>query len=330
MTILAGDIGGTKVRLGLFETQGPTPSLVREAVFDSASWDSLDALCVQFLSDSRVTSACFGLPGVVSDQRCETTHLRWVIDGRALAHTLGVAPSRVLLLNDLQATAYGVLAVDPSQCVCLQEGTADRNANIAVIAAGTGLGESALIAHQGQHFAIATEGGHKSFAPRTDEDVALLRFTQARLGGENPHVSVERIVSGPGLAWVYASMAQREPGAESPRVRERMAHEDPSAVIGDEAVQGRDVLCMRAARRFCELYGAEAGNLALSVLSRGGVYVAGGVSAKLAKVLELGDFCRGFSDKGRFAQTLAAMPIWLITDERLPLWGAARASALLA
>lgn len=329
--ILAGDVGGTKTVLAVYESGvGSLEKIVEETV--PSSTGTLEEIIASFLERHRIkglTRACFGVPGAVVDGTCRTTNLPWVLDEQALAATLRV--KRVKLLNDLQAAAYGMLFLDDSELVMLNPGRSlDRNKNLAVIAAGTGLGEALLVWDGEKHIPMASEGGHSTFAPRNDLEFALMKFLQRRHGA---HVSWERIVCGPGLASVYAFLREYNVDVggplESERVRLRMQTEDVGAVVGIEAVKGDDPLCVAAAHLFCALYGAEAGNLALKGLATGGVFIGGGIAPKLLPVLQASTFMENFVDKGRFRGLLAGVPVVVATNDKAPLIGAARYASRL-
>ncbi|HEY1098386.1 MAG TPA: glucokinase, partial [Myxococcota bacterium] len=262
--------------------------------------------------------------------RCKVTNLPWVVDEAVLSSTFAIP--RVHLLNDLQAAAYGMLFLDDSELVSLTPGlTLDHKKSFAVIAAGTGLGEALLVWDGEKHIPMASEGGHTSFAPRTDVEYALLKFLQARHG---QHVSWERLVAGPGLGAIYAFLkehhAQHGGPLESPRVRDRIAAEDDGSVIGAEAIAGSDDLCVAVVDLFCALYGAEAGNLALKGLATGGVFVGGGVAPKLLPILQRSSFIENFRSKGRFRELLESVPVVVASNPKAPLIGAARFAARLS
>ena len=330
--ILAGDVGGTKTVLAVYESGvGTLEKVVEETVPSRGT--SLDAIVTDFVARHQVrglTRACFGVPGAVVDGVCKTTNLPWTIEEAGLRKALGVG--KVKLLNDLQAAAYGMLHLDDSELVYLNPGrTLDRRRNLAVIAAGTGLGEALLVWDGERHIPMASEGGHTSFSPQNDLEIALLKFLQQKHQG---HVSWERILAGPGLASVYEFLrgyyADHGGPAESATVRERMQREDVGAVVGIEAVKGQDKLCVAAAQLFCALYGAEAGNLALKGLATGGIFIGGGIAPKLLPVLKESAFLANFVDKGRFRGLLSGIPVVVAQNDKAPLIGAAQyASRLL-
>jgi len=301
---------------------GPSPvmTLVREAVVPSREIDSLESAVEAFLLGAprlSVTAACVGVAGPVIDGRCVTTNLPWEVHERRLA-AAAHAPTR--LINDLEAAGYGVLTLAPEQFLTLQAGVPKPGANMALIAAGTGLGQALLIAEGQDYRVVASEGGHADFAPHDEVDVDLLRFLRAEFG----HVSWERVLSGPGLHSIYRFLQMRAGHAAPEWLRERLQREDPSAVVGEVGLQGRDPVCVDALDRFVTLYGAQAGNLALASLALAGVVLAGGIAPKIRSKLVEGRFMQAFLGKGRLDTLLSQIPVRVVLDERAPLWGAAR------
>jgi len=325
--ILAGDVGGTKTVLGLYESGVGTLDKVREQTFPSGAFASFDAICLEFLSrspDIQVRKACFGLPGAVVDGVVKTTNLPWIISEAGLQATLRVP--RVKLLNDLQAAGYGMLHLGASELSVLNPGKSGRRGNYAVIAAGTGLGEGMLAWTGERHLPIASEGGHSTFSPQSNLEIELRRFLARRIGAEESHVSWERVLCGPGLANIYdfLKLTKAVPSVEeNPDVAAKMKAGDRSAVIGVEAVNGTDRLCDAAADLFASLYGAEAGNVALKFLSVGGVFVGGGIAPKLLPILQRGAFMKSFVSKGRFEELLRSIPVHVALNDKAPLIGAA-------
>jgi glucokinase len=319
--ILAGDIGGTKIALGLFQrTAGGAVTSLRETTLPSREFASLDQAVRQFLATAPVPAvdvACFGVAGPVVDGRAVATNLPWVLDETGLARDIPVA--RVRLLNDLEATAHGVLALPDSALFTLQEGRAQPG-NLAVIAAGTGLGEALVVPQDDQAVVVASEGGHSDFAPRTDLEINLLRALRTEFG----RVSYERIVSGPGLVNVYRFLRRAAGASEPAWLAARMASEDPAAVITEVGLERGDAVCVATLDMFVAVYGAEAGNLALKVLAVGGVFVAGGIAPRLRTRLADGAFVTAFRDKGRLSSLLAQIPVHLVLEPRTALLGAAR------
>jgi glucokinase len=322
--VLAGDIGGTKTHLGLFEVEGADLKMVRDQFFVTANFKSLQEVAGLFLGANRnVDAACFGVPGPVIEGRSHATNVSWLMEVRAIGAALGV--SRTHLMNDLEATAYGVPHLVPSELVTLQEGeTRAVRANIAVIAAGTGLGEAALIATAGGYHAVATEGGHCGFGP-LDDDVqrGLLPFLAREFG----HVSFERVLSGPGLHNIYRYLLATAAGGEPPWLTDMMRQGDPAAVISEIAIADRDPRCVRALQIFAAIYGSEASNLALKYLSMGGVYLCGGIAPKILPFLRTSFFLDGFLEKGRLQPTLARIPVRVSLNPSAALIGTAAYAA---
>jgi glucokinase len=317
--ILAGDIGGTKTVIGLFEEAGDRLQAIREDTFLSRHYSALEEILNQFLghgSRAPLHAACFGVAGPVIDGKSKVTNLPWELDERRLAEALHVP--RVRLLNDLEATAYGMLHLEPTDLCVLHAGL-PRKGNIAVIAAGTGLGEAILHWDEERYRPIATEGGHTDFAPRSDLEVELLRYLQR----EYDHVSYERLLSGPGLFNIYRFLRDRGVASEPEWLRQRLAKDDAGAVISEIGLSGNDPLCTKALDLFASMYGAEAGNLALKAFAVGGVYIGGGIAPKILPKLQDGTFTRAFTDKGRFADLLRSMEVKVALNLRAPLIGAA-------
>lgn len=320
--ILAGDIGGTKTVLALFDETDDGVEVVREEKTSSRDHGAFDDILEPFLEGAGrppLRGACFAVAGPVIDGACETTNLPWRLDEGALAST--VRAPRVKLLNDLEGTAYGMLHLPSDDLVQLNEGRRPRRrGNIAVIAAGTGLGEAYLYWDGGRHLPIATEGGHSDFAPRTDQEVDLLLHLRKKLGGR---VSCERVLSGPGVFEIYEFLRDTGRATEPPWLAEKIRGGDPSAVVSSEAAESGEPICVETMNLFCELYGAEAGNMALRALTYGGVFVGGGIAPKNLDVLRNGSFLRGFTDKGRFTDMMRGMDVWVSTNPRAALLGAA-------
>ncbi len=327
--ILAGDVGGTKTLLGLFDDSGPGLRSLREETFASRDHDSLEDVLERFLGRDRAEppdAACFGVAGPIADGSTRMTNLPWIVEEASLGRAMGT--TRVRLLNDVQALAYGTLFLEASGYRVLQEGRRPSpRGNIAVIAAGTGLGEAFLCWDGERHHPVASEGGHVDFAPRDDREMALLRWLRHRLEGR---VSYERVLTGAGLHHIYAFLRDSGEARELPGVAERFVREDPAAVISELGLAGKDSICATALDLFCSLYGAEAGNLALKCLSTGGVRVGGGIAPKILPALGRGEFLRSFLDKGRYRPVMEAMEVRVVLDGRTPLLGAAHYARRMA
>jgi glucokinase len=317
--ILAGDIGGTKTVIGLFEQAGDRLQAMREETFPSKSYATLEAILDRFLgggSRPALRSACFGVAGPVIEGKSKITNLPWELDQPTLEKALQIP--RVKLLNDLEAAAYGMLHLDPTDVVLLQPGL-KRRGNIAVIAAGTGLGQAILYWDGAHHHPIASEGGHADFAPHTDFEIELLIYLRREFG----RVSCERLLSGPGLFNIYRFLRDSGYATEPEWLRQRIAQGDPGAVISQIGLAGEHPLCTRALDLFISVYGAEAGNLALRALAVGGVYVAGGIAPKILRRLQDGAFIHTFTDKGRLSDLMRSIEVKVAMNPRAPLIGAA-------
>jgi glucokinase len=320
MRVLAGDVGGTKTLLGVFEGEPDALREVKSARFESAKYDGLGAVVRELLGDgvAGVEHAAFGIAGPIRDETVKTTNLPWEIDGRALARELGVA--RVRLLNDFEAVAHGIGALGPGELAVLRDVPADPDGPIAILGAGTGLGEAVVVPTSDGLRVLSSEGGHTDFAPRDELEIGLLRFLLER----HDRVSVERVVSGAGLAAIYEFLVSRRIVPESENVRARIAREDPGAIIGELGLSGGDSACVRALDLFVSLYGAEAGNLALTVLPKGGLYVAGGIAPRILPALARGPFVASFLGKGRMRSVLETIRVSVVLEPRVGLRGAAR------
>jgi glucokinase len=318
--ILAGDVGGTKVELALYNFSGGQLTHVTSERFPAKDYAHLEAIIRVFFEKNRnpdVTAACFGVPGPVRNGRLKLTNLPWMLDARELARNLSI--DNVFLINDLEANGYGIPELGPQQIFTLSEGDPGTIGNRGLISAGTGLGEAILMWDGKMHVPVASEGGHCDYAPRSEIEISLLRYIQKQVGGR---VSFERVVSGLGLQNVYHFLRDDQGMTESPELRDRMAGDDPNAVIG-ELGMGKDELCTRALDIFVSAYGAEAGNLALKVLSVGGMYVGGGIAPKILDKMLDGTFMKAFADKGRLSDLLVHSPVRIILESRAALIGAA-------
>lgn len=326
--ILAGDIGGTKTVLTLMQQQADgSLSCLQEQTFASGEYETFEEILGLFLRhEPSVECACFGVAGPVINQRCRTTNLPWLLDGEQIKSRLGT--ERVRLLNDLEAMALGMLHLENEDFIELNPQAEAQPGNIAVIAAGTGLGEAILYWDGENHHPMATEGGHCDFAPQTDRQQRLLDYLR-RLYPE--HVSWERIVSGIGFSHLYDFLAESGFAPPCPAISGAADSDDGidrNALISRLGITGEDPLCEEAVRMFAELYGAEAGNLALKSFATGGVFIGGGIGPKIRPVLESGTFIRSFTAKGRFQQFLSNIPVKLALNPRTPLLGAIHYFAL--
>jgi glucokinase len=322
--ILAGDIGGTNARLAYFQPQNGRFQLVSERVFPSREHGGLGEIVTQFLDESgtRPEAACFGIAGPVRNGRVETSNLPWVIEQSTLANQIHLAAT--LLINDLEASAWGIGALGTEDLVTLNPGAGSVAGNQAVIAPGTGLGEAGLFWDGSRHHVFACEGGHTDFAPQGKLQAELLRFLVERFG----HVSYERILSGPGLVNVYEFLCANGCGKQSAELAAAMQDGDPAAAISRAALSGNDALAEKALDLWITVYGAETSNLGLKIMSTGGLFLAGGISPKILPKLKGSTFLEAFLDKGRMRPLVAAMPVHVVTNEKAGLLGAARCAAV--
>jgi glucokinase len=319
--LLAGDIGGTKTNLGLFEA-GPPLVLARGATYPSRQQSGLGEMVVAFLGKDRghVAAAAFGVAGPVRNNAAVLPNLPWSVDGGEVARAIGI-PS-VTILNDVAATAWAVDQLGEKELATLQRGQRSEHGARAVIAAGTGLGEAVFISGRWSA-ALPSEGGHADFAPRTDLEIALLVHLRAQFG----RVSWERVVSGRGLVNVFRFLVETGRAHEPAGVAERLGAGDPAAAISRAALAGESPACEAAMDVFASAYGAEAGNLALRAVATGGVYLGGGIAPKILPWLERGGFLGAFRAKGRLSPFLMDVPVHVILNDRAALLGAAACAA---
>ena len=318
--IFAGDVGGTKSYLGLFKTAKDGPELICQARYETRSYTDIVHLLKAFLSENNLQPEriILGVPGPVRQLPVKPVNLPWLIDPNQIKNQLGIP--FINLLNDLEATSYGTQALTKNDIYTLNEGTVDKEGNIAVIAAGTGLGEGGLAWSKDHFTAIASEGGHSTFSPSSEIHYELGAYLKNKFG----HVSWERVISGPGLTSIYEFLKSREPNRESPWMNEALTKEnDHSNTIANAGINNKCELASEALNLFVDLYGCEAGNVALKLMSTGGLFVGGGIAPKLLPILKTGIFMHSFLDKGRMRQALESIPIHIVLNDMAALLGAA-------
>jgi len=315
--ILAGDIGGTKTLLGLFDRSGDRPTGVHSVAYSTLAHGDLTEIVAEFLNDehvrgSSITDACFGVAGPVIDEAAELTNVPWRVDARKVARAFSLR--RVSLLNDLEAMGYAVPVLRDDEVLVLQKGEAIAGGNIGLIAAGTGLGEALLHNVRGRFIPSASEGGHADFAARTERDIGLLRHLTARYG----RADVEHVVSGRGLVNIHRYLHQKPCAAG-------ISIDDPDAppAISAAALEGRCDDCVETLDLLVEAYGAEAGNLALRGVTTGGLFVGGGIAPKILPLMTTGAFMRAFRAKPPLDPMLEKMPVKIILNAQAGLLGAA-------
>lgn len=323
--ILAGDIGGTNARLAFFQPQNGNLRLVSERVFPSREHSDLGEIVSKFLSDAdtRPEAACFGIAGPVRNGRVETSNLPWVIEQSRLAGQIHLPAT--LLINDLEANAWGIGALTDQDIVPVNRVSGDPTGNQAVIAAGTGLGQAGLFWDGGRRRVFACEGGHADFAPQNDLQIELLRFLHARFG----HVSYERVLSGPGLVNVYEFLQAQGSKEQSAKVSDAVKNKnDAAAAISRAALDGSSAMSEQALDIWVAVYGAEASNLALKVMATGGIFLSGGIAPKILPKLTGPIFMDAFLNKGRLRSLVETIPVQIVTNENAGLIGAARCAAV--
>jgi glucokinase len=320
--ILAGDVGGTKCNLALYEIRGSSREKIFEQRYESRAFPIFDEVISRFLLDARSASAAatageiaaagFGVAGPVIGRRVKATNLPWIVDASVVAAQLKT--EHVVLLNDLEATAHSLAHLSPSELSTLNRGTPAPQATRALLAAGTGLGEAILFWDGARHVVAGTEGGHTDFAPRTEQEIEFLRYMKK----EHPCVSVELILSGRGFRAIHLFL---DPSVQHPSFASA-SPDDAAPEITRLGLAGQCPVCVQTLDVWVSMYGSEAGNLALKTLARGGVWVAGGIAVKIRKKMEDGTFFRAFCEKEKFAALLAQIPVQMVLNEEAPLIGA--------
>jgi len=350
MTLLAGDIGGTKTVLRLVDSdvpgsagEIPCQNTLCEQTYLSRAYTDLVPMVRRFLEDAanfpenarRVERACFGIAGPVVNATSELTNLSWSLSAQRLEKELAI--SRVILINDFTAIGYGIFGLSAADIITLQSVAANPAAPMAILGAGTGLGQGFIIPNpDGTHRIFATEGGHADFAPRSSLEFQLLMYLQEKNHLER--VSVERVVSGQGITSIYQFFRDKNPSEESPGMAQlcqtwlqEIGNEektiDLAAAVSQAALINSDFLCQQSMKLFIEAYGAEAGNLALKILPYGGLYIAGGIAVKIMPLMQQGTFMNAFRNKGRMRSVLEKIPVHVIANPRVGLIGAALRAA---
>lgn len=321
--ILAGDIGGTNTRLAYFTEEDGVVVWKLHAKYASKGHSSLEAIVSDFISKYKVPidHAAFGIAGVVIDGIVHATNLPWVVSSESLSKLLH--PAQVHLLNDLEANTWGLFTLREKDYFRLNDIDENSQGNIALISAGTGLGEAGAIWINGSPQAIASEGGHADFAPRDDTQDSLLVYLRKQYG----HVSWERVLSGNGLYNIYSFLRDTKYGDEPDWLTKELSEQDRGAVITQNALSNKSIACSEALEIFCEIYGSEAGNLALKLTAKGGVFLGGGIAPKIASRLKTSKFLQEFTDKGRLKSYLERIPVKVVLNDNAALLGACKYAA---
>lgn len=319
---LVGDIGGTKTNIAILKPDGTKFKTIFEKSYPSKDYDSLRTIVKHLVETPHGASinldyACFGVAGPVKDGLCDATNLPWLVDSKKIAEVLNLNPSQVFLLNDLQAAAYGIEVLEEKDVFVLNEGILQKNGNLCLISAGTGLGESIIFWDGKRYKPSASEGGHSDFAPRNKIEIDLLNYLINKYG----RISYERILSGPGLLNVYNFFKDTAYQNTPSWLNDRFKKEDPAAVISDVGISKKDECCEKALDLFVFIYGAEAGNLALTALATGGVFIGGGIAPKIFNKLKEGAFMQAFTHKGRLSVMVSQIPVKVILNDKIPLLG---------
>lgn len=317
MLFLAGDIGGTKTLLAIYESDGKKLNCVRREKYVSKDYPSLEKIIELFLTDEKITRACFGIAGPIENDICRATNLPWIVKGKEIAKQFKIP--EVFLINDLLANAYGLKELSSKDLYILNEGERLQGVNQCLISAGTGLGEAPIFFDGQDLIPGASEGGHADFAPRNEREVELFLYLREKFG----HVSYERVLSGHGMVNLYQFLIDKKYYKETLSIQQEMLIEDPAAVISRAGIEKKCSLCEETIKWFCSLYGAEAGNLALKVFAVGGTFIGGGIAPKIIEEMKKGEFMRAFTDKGRFSSLLKNIPVYVVLDSNTALKGSA-------
>ena len=317
--ILAGDVGGTKVRVALFKEKGGI-TCIDEEKFESAKFPNLSVLLKTFLSHEYrkdITEACFGIAGPIRNGVCKATNLPWEISAKVLEKDLHIR--KVDLINDLEANAWGLRCLSPEEFATINVGQ-EIQGNQALISPGTGLGEAGIYWDGRTHRPFSSEGGHCDFSPVSEEEIDLLIYLRQQF----KHVSFERLLSGPGFHSLYRFLIDTKREKEDPAIAMLMRQNEPQRVITEKGLSGQCKACARACRLFVTLLGSEAGNLALKVLAMGGLFIGGGIAPHLLPFFKEENFMKAFANKGRLSTVLSKIPVKVVLNEKTALLGAAR------
>ncbi len=316
ITILAGDVGGTKTNLALYRVKGSAVTPLREARYASQEYKSLTDIIVQFIGTEWPDRICMAVAGPVIDGHVHLTNLSWELDSKAMSTALKVP---IAFINDLEATGYGLAGLQSNQLATIHATEEKVSGNIAIIAAGTGLGEAGLYFDGKQYHPFATEGGHSDFAPRTQQDIELFLFLQQEFG----HVSWERVAAGPGIHTIFQFLTTVQRKKVPSWLTDQMKEEDPSAVISNAALHQQEPVCLETLQLFVRYLATEAASLVLKLKATGGCYLAGGIAPKVLTLLQDGEWYKHFIDAGRMQPLLEKVPVYVVLNEKIPRLGSA-------
>ena len=315
ITILAGDVGGTKTNIALYRVNANGVTQLREGKYASQEYKSLADIIVQFTGTEWPDRICMAVAGPVINGKVHLTNLTWEIDSEAMSTALKVP---VFFINDLEATAFGLAGLQSNQLAAIHTGETKSEGNIAIVAAGTGLGEAGLYFDGKQYHPFATEGGHSDFAPRTEQDVELFRYLQQQYG----HVSWERVVSGPGIHTIFNFLTTIQRKKVPDWLTDQMKDGDPSAVISNAALHQNEPVCTETLQLFSRYMATEAASMVMKLKATGGCYLAGGISPKILPLLQTGQWYKDFINAGRMKPLLEKVPVYVVLNEKIPLLGA--------
>jgi glucokinase len=329
--IIAGDVGGTKARIGLFARRAEKVELIVSERYASGEFSNLESIIERFLKQhqgsvtGRLEAACFGLPGPVIDGRVKVTNLPWEVAQSEVASALRV--SKVKLVNDLVSTAAAIPNFSPESLATIYDGKGEvnRSGSCVVVAPGTGLGHSLIHREPGWSVLLASEGGHANFAPTDDIEIELLEYLQKKL----PHVSVESVLCGPGLVNIYSFLCDSGRGIPPAEMAQAQTAVDKAAIITTMALAGKSDVCVSALEMFCSMLGAHCSNIVLTYLATSGVFLGGGIPPKIIDFLSKGSFVSGYLKKGKQLEQVEATPVFVVKDDHAALYGAAAIAATL-
>jgi glucokinase len=317
MAYLVGDIGGTKTHLSIVIEDGGELVSVKDQKFPSQEYSNLRMIVKEFLksSEQEISKACFGIAGPVKKKKSQATNLPWLVDCEVLEKELCI--EKVLLINDLEASAYGLNMLKKEELYLLNEGDPNAKGNRAMVSPGTGLGEAGIFFDGKKHTPFACEGGHVDFAPTNEIEDELLKYLRKKFN----HISYERILSGPGLYNLYQFVVETKKEEEDPEVFMEIQSGNSPQLISEKGERGMSKACKRALDIFVSIYGSEAGNMALKMLALGGVFLGGGITPKILEGIKQGDFLSSFTKKGRFSELLNSIPVWVVLNDNTALLG---------
>ncbi|MFT3937074.1 MAG: glucokinase [Chitinophagaceae bacterium] len=318
ITILAGDVGGTKTNMALYRVSDAGVSLLREGRYASQEYTSLADIVVQFTGKEWPNRICVAVAGPVTDGKVKLTNLSWQLDSKAMSTALKIP---VAFINDLEANAYGLAGLQSSDLAAIHTSDIKATGNIAIVAPGTGLGEAGLYFDGKKYHPFATEGGHSDFSPRTEQDIDLFRFLQQQHDG---HVSWERVLSGPGIHNIFTFLTTIERKKIPDWLIEQLQEaEDPTPIISNAALHQQEPVCLETLHLFVRFLAMEAASLCLKLKSTGGCYLGGGIPPKILPLLQTGEWYKHFLDMGRMRKLLEEMPVYVILNDKTARLGAA-------